>query len=627
MIRTFETRIDLPSGPMSPAEVLDAHAALMARCERKLLAKLKSGHQWRGDLNISFYRDLGITADHLDMLYRQLEGRLSSIRELARQEIKDIAGKIKSKETDIKRKEKLLAGEQKRRKGLLAEIRKQVERADKWRAFLYSAAEGHPDHSRFLVALKACLDARDASTAALARNRIRVSSLEFDLHQHRRNHGSLRDRQKMARERAMNPSICFGTKKLFRAQHHLDANGYADHDEWLANWRTVRNRQFKLDGHARSKSGNYFARLSPRPDGSFGLELRMPSALSHLARMVYNSGGHAVYAVVFPDLRFAHGADVIRQAIAERQPVTVMFRHDGKSWKVHVTVQQMTKNVPFADSCGVIAVDVNAGFLSVMRTDRFGNPVESFDVPFVTHGKTEAQSQNSARKLAAVIAAYANRHGGPIVIEDLDFAAKKKDLKAKHPRYARMLSSFAYSAVGAALERVCARSGIALRRVNPAYTSLIGRVKFARRYGLSVHQAAALCIARRAMKFSESVPTNPDGTVSVPRDDGSVVTLCVPARKRIRHVWSVWSAINSEKQKVFATHRSPGHKPRPPHGFGRVRGATDSARRVVWPCSAGRSQRKRLQSQGHGSPSAWRLNPPELRYPPWSKTVSIIRDE
>ena len=84
------------------------------------------------------------------------------------------------------------------------------------------------------------------------------------------------------------------------------------------------------------------------------------------------------------------------------------------------------------------------------------------------------------------------------------------------------------------------RAGVRHVRINPAYTSLSGRVKFARLYGLSAHAAAALSIGRRAMGLSE----RPPGTVhadqegaaaavlSVPLDGGGHVTL--PAAVRMR---------------------------------------------------------------------------------------------
>ncbi|WP_372371724.1 hypothetical protein [Candidatus Uabimicrobium sp. HlEnr_7] len=53
------------------------------------------------------------------------------------------------------------------------------------------------------------------------------------------------------------------------------------------------------------------------------------------------------------------------------------------------------------------------------------------------------------------------------------------------------------------------RSGVEIIEVNPAFTSLIGRYKFAHFFGISTHLAASLVLARRAQNFSERFPTEP----------------------------------------------------------------------------------------------------------------------
>jgi hypothetical protein len=127
-----------------------------------------------------------------------------------------------------------------------------------------------------------------------------------------------------------------------------------------------------------------------------------------------------------------------------------------------------------------------------------------------------------------------------------------------------MLSSFAYSAFDTALVSACLRGGIAHWRVNPAYTSIIGRVKFARRYGLSVHAAASVSIARRAMGYSERLPRSSNGTVTVPTNGSVHVTLCLPVRKGSRHVWTEWNGLNKEYHKALAARGSSGRmQPRP----------------------------------------------------------------
>lgn len=169
--------------------------------------------------------------------------------------------------------------------------------------------------------------------------------------------------------------------------------------------------------------------------------------------------------------------------------------------------------------------------------------------PNSTYGRTTDQAKDSIRKAAAQIGELAARLGVPVVSEKLDFSNEKSALKdSDDARYARMLSSFAYSGFDAALASACACGGVAHRRVNPAYTSIIGRVKFARRYGLSVHGGAAATIARRAMGFSERLPRSNDGAVTVPTNGSVHVTLDLPVRNGSKHVWTEWNGLNRDYQ-------------------------------------------------------------------------------
>ncbi|MDJ0691519.1 MAG: hypothetical protein QNJ41_23825 [Xenococcaceae cyanobacterium MO_188.B32] len=56
-------------------------------------------------------------------------------------------------------------------------------------------------------------------------------------------------------------SLCFGTKKLFLAQYHLEENGYSSHQEWLADWREARSSNFMMVGAKTYTSGNQLCRL------------------------------------------------------------------------------------------------------------------------------------------------------------------------------------------------------------------------------------------------------------------------------------------------------------------------------------------------------------------------------
>ena len=56
------------------------------------------------------------------------------------------------------------------------------------------------------------------------------------VHQKRRRLGNLKSRVAALEDdiAADRVRLCFGSKRLWRKQHHLEANGYGSHEEWLA---------------------------------------------------------------------------------------------------------------------------------------------------------------------------------------------------------------------------------------------------------------------------------------------------------------------------------------------------------------------------------------------------------
>ena len=70
------------------------------------------------------------------------------------------------------------------------------------------------------------------------------------VHQKRRRLVNLRSRlatlkADIAEERVR---LCFGSRRLWRKQHHLEQNGYSSHKEWLRDWRDTRSNEFFVLG-------------------------------------------------------------------------------------------------------------------------------------------------------------------------------------------------------------------------------------------------------------------------------------------------------------------------------------------------------------------------------------------
>jgi IS605 OrfB family transposase len=91
--------------------------------------------------------------------------------------------------------------------------------------------------------------------------------------------------------------------------------------------------------------------------------------------------------------------------------------------------------------------------------------------------------KNPVRSLAIQIVDQANAEQKPVVIESLDFSGKKSSLQKGEQgqaRYNAMLSSLSCRLFRQSLTMQCLKQGVALVHVNPAYTSLLGKLKYNR---------------------------------------------------------------------------------------------------------------------------------------------------
>ena len=268
--------------------------------------------------------------------------------------------------------------------------------------------------------------------------------------------------------------------------------------------------------------------------------------------------------------RRQHGEKAAR-ATNLGQAVSYRFKRDDKGWRVFASTDMAEVPVATDQRHGVIGVDLNADHLAVAEADASGNYTNSWRVPLVTYGKSRHQSEALIGDAVSGVVEYAREAGKPIVIERLDFRQKKAALEGESRRYSRMLSSFSYGKVKAYFLSRGYRQGVEVHQVNPAFSSVVGRVKFMERYGLSVHQAAALALARRLLGCSERIPRRR----VCPAGNGVHVAFTVPVRKRVKHVWTYWGAVWGQLRPALAAqHRlgKPRGSPNPVQAVVRTRG-------------------------------------------------------
>jgi len=353
--------------------------------------------------------------------------------------------------------------------------------------------------------------------------------------------------------------ICFGSKKLFQAQFDLKANGYKNFEEWKTDWKTARSNQFFLIGSKDEMAGNQLCTAKRQADGTLTLQMRLPEALV---------GKHGKY-IEIKGVQFEYGQDIIEAALNDNearrvlkglksvetkcygQAISYRFLRDEKGWRVFVSTARPIVPIKTLKHIGTIGIDLNANQIALVETDRFGNVIDTQTLPLNTYGKSKAQTEALIGEAVKTIVERSEKTLKPIVIEDLNFSNKKSLLRENGSnRYARMLSSFVFSKFRDFLESRASRNGVRVYKVNPAFTSVIGRIKYASRYGMTVHHAAALVIARRLCRFSERAPSGCRNEVLIPNNKGGHVTFPLPVRNRGKHVWSFWRCVSRKLKSV-----------------------------------------------------------------------------
>ena len=503
-VATYQTRVSGYEGRDRAAgdAALATYAELYGQVQRKLFAEVAAGRS-AAPLKSDYIREHGIPARLFNAVRVSLDGKVSAVRAAQRLRVDSLERRIAPGERQVAK----------------------TEEQGRWQ-------QVHQKRRR------------------LANLRSRLAGLEADI-------------------AAGRVRLCFGSKRLWRKQHHLEQNGYASHAEWQQDWRDARSNEFFVLGSRDETSGCQLCVASIADDGSLTLRLRMPDCLAEQ---------HGKYLVI-PHVRFAYGhgqvlaalgsnaeyvayrrehGDKAARATALGQAICYRFKRDGKGWRVFATTELPEVELTTDRRRGAIGVDLNADHLAVAETDASGNCINAWRVPLVTYGKNTGQAEAIIGDAVASVVQYAREVGKPVVIENLDFRQKKSALEGESRRYSRMLSSFSYGKIKAYFISRGYREGVEVHQVNPAYSSVIGRVKFMERYGLTVHQAAALVLARRLLGCSERIPRR----WVAPIGNGVQVAFTVPVRKRVKHVWTYWGAISGQLRPALAAQHRLG-RPNP----------------------------------------------------------------
>jgi len=185
-------------------------------------------------------------------------------------------------------------------------------------------------------------------------------------------------------------------------------------------------------------------------------------------------------------------------------------------------------------SNGIIGIDINPDRVAVSDITSDGNLVKSFSI--VNNRMFFSSTNKRNYEIGCIVKQIINytlENNKGIVFENLKF---KKEFENQGRKFNRVKSNFVWKKLLTLLERKCIENGIMYKKVNPAFTSVIGKFKYQKMYGLSIHEAASYVIGRRGLGFNErlSLYKYPSEIVK-----SYVLDLAGDRAKRI-HSWNLW---------------------------------------------------------------------------------------
>jgi len=191
-------------------------------------------------------------------------------------------------------------------------------------------------------------------------------------------------------------------------------------------------------------------------------------------------------------------------------PYTVRLKlRNGKIY-AQFSKEEKLPEVSITKDNGVMGIDINAYpfHLALVHTAKDGNleKYERISLDSLLEGSSEKREYLSWQ-VAHQVVEIAKRERKAIVVENLEKLPKGKRGDGL-PKLRQKLQKWIYKGLLQKIEIVARRNGIQVIKVNPAYTSIIGKLKYAPLYNIDKDKAGAYVIAKRGLGFKERLPKN-----------------------------------------------------------------------------------------------------------------------
>jgi IS605 OrfB family transposase len=293
----------------------------------------------------------------------------------------------------------------------------------------------------------------------------------------------------------------FGSRELFEQLKKKHLTGKR-RDELRQKWEERRYCILQSRGD-KSKEGNLNLRLV-NLKGEWRLRINLGNGEYVWARVVRSAKRKADKWIGFIS-SLEHAAKT-----SDWFPYTVRLKLKGGKIYAQFSREEKLPEVTITKDNGVIGIDINAYpfHLALVHAAKDGNmeKYERISLDQLLEGDSEKRTYLSWQTAHQVVE-IAKRERKAIVVENLEKLPRGKRGDGL-PKLRQKLQKWVYKGLLQKIEIVARRNGIQVIKVNPAYTSIIGKLKYAPLYNIDKDTAGAYVIARRGLRFKERLTKN-----------------------------------------------------------------------------------------------------------------------
>jgi len=205
------------------------------------------------------------------------------------------------------------------------------------------------------------------------------------------------------------------------------------------------------------------------------------------------------------------GVNTKGKPIIEYQPYTVEIKRKNGEYYIHLIYEEEVYGRELAydepiQAERIAGMDINIDRIAVSIVSKQGNFLQSkvFYCHELEYVRANKRNNLIGETVRDVYDWLMQENVGAVVIENIRLRQRHDTDK----RFHRLTHHFKKKKLTETILRRGLRLGFHVKKVNPAYTSVIGRFKYRKKYGLSVHESAALVIGRRGLGFRNGCQKN-----------------------------------------------------------------------------------------------------------------------